>query len=159
MADGLVIRPSAMPWKPSEQVELEAVYNRYDHPLTGVIRQGGDPYLFHCILGHGQVGSLWVFALLEASEVDRLNKTEGDEFDQALRDALTGRELVIAVSSYENGLGFWIIVDPQPVAPALDSAEGIQATERLVNALLDAHDRDGPTLHTLRDEVEDLIPA
>jgi hypothetical protein len=126
MADNVLVQPGSPPWQPTEDSELVAVYHRYNGPLTGVIRQRGHLYLFHCVLGHEQPTNFWLYTLIEEADVAVLEDEE-QLFDPALRAVLTYRPLVAAFASEEGGITFSAAVGPQSAAPLPDNPEGLEA--------------------------------
>lgn len=73
MADRIELQLGHAPWRPTRDVELVATYRYYDGPLTGVIRQHGNEYLFSCLDGEADMLSLRWYAAISVEQRARLD--------------------------------------------------------------------------------------
>lgn len=86
MADRVELRLGQVPWRPTPDAELVATYRYYDGPLTGVVAQHGNEYVFSCLDGVDETLSLWYFAPIRREQRERLEALPGAEFEHAFRD-------------------------------------------------------------------------
>ena len=111
MADLIQLNSGAMPWAPTPDSELVAVYNLYEKPLIGRIAQRGAHYIFQCYEGELEPVSLWAYTLVQPREVERLEAAEPDEFDAALERATADRPATVALSREGQGIVSAMVID------------------------------------------------
>ena len=106
MSDEIRVQLSAPPWLAAEGTDLVEVFNHYDFPRVGLLRQEGNLYLFMCLDEFKDLG-LWVYVLIDPSDVDRLR--ESADFALAYLSRTTRAITVVSsrderieiISSYE----------------------------------------------------------
>lgn len=140
MADYLNVAQGYRPWKPGPDVETVEVFDYYDMPTAGALRQQGVLYLFWCAEGHVQDINVWVYALVQEDELSGL--ADAGDFYEALEGLIADRPITVAVALEDMGIitsgtndhpsPYW-----QPVrARALETAtELIKAVERRLEGL------------------------
>ena len=105
MTDHIHIEKGRPPHSPSESTEELAVYHRFTIPLVGLIKQGGVPYLYWCVVGHSAPESAWAYARLDGeTDANRLLEVESVAFDAELRRLVDGRVSSFALASDEGGI-------------------------------------------------------
>lgn len=72
MGDQLTFQSGALPWRPTEDAEIEHVFHKYNHPLAGVIRQAGNRFFFSRIEDVLDEWSVWAYVLIEEGDIERL---------------------------------------------------------------------------------------
>jgi hypothetical protein len=72
MADQLTLQPGALPWRPTDETELEQVFHKYDRPLAGIVKQRGNLFFFTLVEDVFDEWSVWAYVLVEPKDVDRL---------------------------------------------------------------------------------------
>ncbi len=127
MADRIELQLGHVPWRPTPDVELVATYRYYDGPLTGVIRQHGNEYLFSCLDGEADMLSLWWYAAISAEQRARLEALSQADFANALNNENLTGWAVLAFATERLG-----IVDFEPVE---DSADPEMLRTRMLQAL------------------------
>ena len=101
MSDQIAIQAHSLPWEPAANAKLVEVYDRYDVPLIGRVRQCGVDYLFWCVDGAFADKSVWAYALVSAQDIEKLESAE--DFDAAFGEVTANRPAVLA--HYHEGEG------------------------------------------------------
>lgn len=112
MSDCIALPTGCLPWLPSDDSELTAVFHEYTIPLVGVVTQAGTRYIFWCVVGHAFPEQAWAYALAEDDAVERLANADAAGFDDALRAAVENRTLTFAIANDERGVSVSITLDP-----------------------------------------------
>lgn len=94
MRDLIQIEIGARPWLPSDDAEPVAEFDRYDFPTCGLVRQGGQVFVFDCFEGHVMDGNVWVYARVSSAEAAVLSRSEGPAFDRMLERVFQGRPVM-----------------------------------------------------------------
>lgn len=144
MSDWIELELAQPPDRAAGDSQLERVYHRYDRPLIGVIRQGGDQYLFTCLEGHVDPWHLWEYTLLESDDVDELDRVDqANDFYEMLDALRQDRPAAIAVAREGEG-----IVD-------FGFASGPEQVGGVIQSLVDRHRDDGLDVRELGWRVSD----
>ncbi len=124
MSDAISIRTHAFPWAPTPGTELVTVYDRYDIPLMGHLRQDGVDYVYWCVEGATAEVSLWAYAWIATDELAALE--EADDFDAEFARSTAGKPVVVAI--YEEGKGILgsLSIDHPAAFDSLVEAAGSQ---------------------------------
>lgn len=104
MADRIQLRLGHAPWLPTEDSELAATYRYYDGPLTGVIRQHGNDYVFSCLDGQSETLSLWYYAPIKPEQRLRLEALPTQEFSKAFSSEMWEGCIVLAFATEQLGI-------------------------------------------------------
>lgn len=122
MADTITLQRWAAPWNAADDAELIEAYDVHEFPTAGVIRQHDVEYLFHCLAGHLEPGSLWIYTCLHESDRKELEDlASGEEFREALARLATLGPAVVAVASRESGILGWSVTDdPSDIQGTVD---------------------------------------
>lgn len=97
MTDQVTPELGFLPWRPSNDAELIEVFDRYDRPLIGVVREGGSEHLFACIAGQTDDWNAWVYTRIDPDEHSLLENA--DDFDSALSNVVRGKSCILALAS------------------------------------------------------------
>lgn len=102
VSDLIQLRIGERPWLPTPKTESVAIFDRYDMPTSGLLKQGPHLYVFDCVEGHAMVGNIWIYAAVSRDEADALTDAEGDDFNRLFDEAFTGRDImaVLAVEGH-----------------------------------------------------------
>lgn len=73
MGDQIKIQHGADPWRPTDDAEIIDSFLQYDFPRIGILRQGGNEYLFACIDEFRSLG-LWAYTLIDRGDEARLRE-------------------------------------------------------------------------------------
>src|SRR4051812_5883760 len=105
VSDRISLERRHAPWSPPDS-EIVKILNYYDMPWTGIIRQHGVPFLFHCFFGQMERVQLWRYVSLTPDEAERLESLDGDDLQRELAtlEKLPG---VVGVAEEEDGLLVW----------------------------------------------------
>ncbi|WP_157251140.1 hypothetical protein [Nonomuraea typhae] len=98
MSKQIDLRFGALPWEPADNAELIEVYDRHDRPITGLLRQHDQAYVFDCLEGHAWDVNIWIYAPVDDELVERLAEAEGADFRKALDHALTRCDITAALA-------------------------------------------------------------
>lgn len=124
MAEPIRIERWSRPWEPAKDARLVETLNYYDIPLSGIIEQGGDRYLFMCLEGQMGTTHVWAYRALTDQELSRLENTEGPEaLGTVMEELLDQGSLTIAVASDEEGIfgaGEAATIQPAALEAAVD---------------------------------------
>lgn len=144
MGDHLRIEQGSLPWRPGPGADLVEVLHRYTHPLIGVIEQSGHQFLFWCVVGETFDASIWIYARLEAGDLERLQRTKtAQTLADTLRKVSAGRGRDAVFASEDSGImlatslddGMTFGDDPLSAVHALKRQ--LETTETKLNALRD----------------------
>lgn len=116
MASKLRPEGGARPWKPAADVELVHELDRYNVPLSGIIKQGGRKYLFACLFGEEDPDNLWAYAPVSDEEIARLTQAAGDALLDAVDATLANRSLVVGFAD-EWAMEAWHTIDAGEEGP------------------------------------------
>lgn len=130
MAELIRIERWSRPWEPAKDARLVETLNYYDMPLSGIIEQGGDRYLFMCLAGQMGTTHLWAYRALANQDLSRLEGADGPEaLGTVMEELLEQGPLTIAVASEEEG------VFGAAEAPTTERAALEVAVDRIVEEL------------------------
>lgn len=104
MADYISVNMGADPWRPAPSAETVEVWDRYDGPTCGLLRQSGVYHTFECLDGNVDAVSVWRYMLVEPAEADELNELEGELFRDRLDEMYARRPTLVAVSFDKFGI-------------------------------------------------------
>lgn len=122
MAELIRIVGWSRPWEPAKDARLVETLNYYDMPLSGIIEQGGNRYLFICLAGQMGNTHLWAYRALTDNELSRLEGTDGPEaLGTVMEELLEQGPLTIVVASDEEGV-FGATEAPTTQPAALEAA-------------------------------------
>jgi hypothetical protein len=105
MSDLIEISLEARPWQPTPSTDSIVVLDEYNIPLAGIVRQGGVPYLYVCAAGEEAEANVWLYALLESEEIERLETARGNELVRRMAECVQGRTITVALAES------WQLVD------------------------------------------------
>ncbi|WP_061297315.1 hypothetical protein [Herbidospora cretacea] len=98
MSDLIQLGIGERPWLPTPSTESIEVFDRYDMPTLGLIRQAGNLYVFECLEGVLMAGSVWVYASVSAREAEQLRSSEGDNFLALISECFTHRPIMASLA-------------------------------------------------------------
>jgi hypothetical protein len=87
------------PWLPTPNTTPVEVFDRYDMPISGLIKQHGALFVFDCLEGHVSEGNVWIYAHVSTAEAVLLQRAEGDDFVRQLEVAFTDRPIMAAFAA------------------------------------------------------------
>jgi hypothetical protein len=108
MSDYVRLERGQYPWKPTLGSDLSAVFDEYDMPLEGVIRQDGCSYLFECLAGRMAPTSIWMFTHIQPTELAELEQVAGAEYDTLVSQIQRAHPATVAVALRDEGLLAWV---------------------------------------------------
>lgn len=135
MADRIELQHGHMPWRPSLDSELVATYRYYDGPLTGVISQHGNEYVFSCLDGEVETLSLWFFASIDQGQRERLEAMGPDEFQARFAHESWHGCIVLAFATERLGIVDWESVEDSDDAET--QADNLRHAFRVLRRRLD----------------------
>jgi hypothetical protein len=106
----LLPEQGARPWLPASNVTALTILNEYDIPLSGLIEQNGETYLYVCLLGELEELNIWAYSPLGEAEGQRLATLHDDELATAIDEALANRMLIVAIAD-DHELAAWLRID------------------------------------------------
>lgn len=122
MAELIRIERWSRPWEPAKDARLVETLNYYDMPLSGIVEQGGDRYLFMCLAGQIGTTHLWAYRALADQDLSRLEGADGPEaLGTVMGELLEQGPLTIVVASDEEGV-FGATEAPTTQPAALEAA-------------------------------------
>lgn len=126
MADMIQLQPHTLPWLPGEsEVAPVTEFHRYDFPLAGVITQHGVFYLFQCLWGETSNVSIWLYSIVEPSEVAELEATSNDDLPNRVWETGTSRPGRMAIAIEDLGIvsfadvSVWVEAEVRPAVGSL----------------------------------------
>jgi hypothetical protein len=125
------------PWRPSPGAELVKQYHYFEIPITGVVVQGGERYLFNCAAGADEPTSFWIYLPLDERLEQRLDEATPEEFGALLQ---IGAGAVLALALNGPIVAFTAIGSNADLAEAgialIDEVRtGLAGSEALARAL------------------------
>jgi len=155
MSDVIRVAHGQTPWQPYGSEVIE-VFNFYDQPLMGIIRQDGCLYLFDCLYGHVEGLSLWLYSLIQESDAQELANASADEFDH-IRGRLHASERgVMAIAIDDVGIVANGLVENVP--ESISEVVGILVDEYLeIVRRMGIHQREARELED--SDKSQLVPA
>lgn len=119
------IEADGAPWQPNAGAERVATWHYYDIPLAGVVRVGGDRYVFRCEAGHTEEVSIWSYRPITVAAQELLESLpNGESFSMVFE---------------------WFCAAVHPVAHALWEEEGPTG---VLTPLRRCYECGEPILHT-----------
>ncbi len=115
MSDLIQLRIGERPWLPTPTTESIEIFDRYDMPTSGLVRQGQKLFVFDCVEGHAMVGNIWIYAEVSEAEAHLLQEAEGDDFARLFEHAFADKD-VMAVLAIEARVRSGSQVDPSTIA-------------------------------------------
>ncbi len=125
MSDNIKIRlgPTSRPWDPAPGTQLCEVFDRYDIPLMGHIKQDNVDYLFWCVTGAVEPASIWAYTWVSEQELAELYATNAHDFDRVFAKLTVGKPTDLVFYSDEGGIQAATQVDdPASFESLLESA-------------------------------------
>lgn len=112
------LRPEdrARPWMPATDVVPVHEFDRYNIPLSGILEQDGQMYLFACVFGEEDPDNVWAYAPVADDEIEHLRQLTGNDVLDAVEDALSNKPLVVAFAN-EWELEAWHMIDAGEEGP------------------------------------------
>lgn len=104
MADLATLEQGFEPWCPTEDTEPVEVFDRYNRPTSGVIRQHGVSFVFWCAVGHEQEVDMWGYAHVSDHEADALVDAEEDKFVALFAEAASRPTIKVALAGEGRGI-------------------------------------------------------
>jgi hypothetical protein len=95
-----LVRIGQPPWQPVPGAEIVDVWDKYDFPICGIYRLGGNVIVFTVITTAGS-RSLWAYVPVHAEEREAVTEARFDteaEFDAWLQSLFAGHEAVFAAA-------------------------------------------------------------
>lgn len=115
MSDLIQLGIGERPWLPTPRTESIEIFDRYDMPTAGLIKQDGTLFVFDCLEGHVTEGNLWIYACVDAVEATRLRDAQGEEFTKLFDSVFTSRSIMVAVA-IDGRLRSGVSVDAHTIA-------------------------------------------
>lgn len=142
MSDQIRLEAGHQPWKPSSSSKIVVEYQYYDIPLSGVLEQEGQEYLFVCMDGADENVSVWWYTLINPEQRELIEgATTTDEFHERLHRTNFEGWSRIALATQRHG-----IFDYE------DVPDGGRGVDEAFRALLER-------LDSLQDEAHSREPA
>jgi hypothetical protein len=98
VSDRIEVELGCPPWEPAAAAELDAVFDVWDVPQSGLVRANGVRFAFSSFFDPNGAVGLWLYARVDDSTAARLQTLTGDEFHSALEGALLGEDATAAAS-------------------------------------------------------------
>jgi hypothetical protein len=98
MSDLITLVTGQRPWQPTPDAEEFARLDEYNIPLAGLLRQGGDAYLYVCAAGEEEDANVWLYTRLENEEAEELATTVGRELLLVMAHHLQNRRVTAALA-------------------------------------------------------------
>ncbi|GIH72362.1 hypothetical protein [Sphaerimonospora thailandensis] len=98
MSDLIKLGIGERPWLPTPSTEMVEIFDRYNMPIAGLIKQDDRLFVFDCVEGHVMEGNVWVYAHVESAEARRIQDAQGDDFARLFNKAFTGRRIMAALA-------------------------------------------------------------
>jgi hypothetical protein len=112
MSDLIDVQPGQPFWQPTPETEINAVFDLWDVPQSGLISSCGLAYLFVKIRGGGSIAGLCVYVRVDDDQIALLDSLAGDQLRAAI-DALILGDRVVAAATYEHRLLLGVVVEQQ----------------------------------------------
>jgi hypothetical protein len=129
MSDQIRLEVGHQPWKPSPDSQMVVEYQYYDIPLSGILEQDGQQYMFVCLDGADENLSVWWYTLINAEQRQWMESaTTAEEFHERLHTTNFEGWSRLALATQRHG-----IFDYEDVP---DEAEGMgEAFKALLDRL------------------------
>jgi hypothetical protein len=98
VSDQIHLELGAAPWRASSDAVPGEIFDFYDMPLAGQLTQHGVDFVFQCLIGVVEKANVWVYAPVDDGELSRLKALEDEDFDKALDDVMTSRDVTVAIA-------------------------------------------------------------
>lgn len=131
MADRIELAHGHVPWRPTTDSQLVATYRYYDGPLTGIVAQHGNEYVFSCLDGENELLSLWIFAPIRHDQRELLEALPAADFWEAFRHKPLAGTHVLALVTERLG-----IVDFEAVEESEHMQKDMRAALRTLRSRL-----------------------
>ncbi|MEU9884354.1 hypothetical protein [Sphaerisporangium sp. NPDC051011] len=118
MPEHIRLRFGALPWQPGDDSTLSTAYDRHDRPVSGLLDQRGQLYLFDCIEGHAWDVNVWVYTPVTNADADKLADAEGREF-AGLVDRIVKRGPTTAALAVADRLEMALPIKPDAIGKDL----------------------------------------
>lgn len=112
MSDLVSIEMRRTPWEPTADTQLAEVYDYYDMPLSGHLRQAGSDFVFWRVDYARPDMSIWAYAAVTPEELSAIEEThDPDGFDAAFARAVAGKPLMAALNLDSVGILFVVPIE------------------------------------------------
>ncbi|WP_182881352.1 hypothetical protein [Microbispora sp. H10949] len=98
MSDLIKLGIGERPWVPTLDSKMIEVFDRLNMPTAGLIRQNHKLFVFDCLEGHAMEGNVWVYAHVDATEAQKIQEAQGEDFTRLLDQAFTGKQIMAALA-------------------------------------------------------------
>lgn len=98
VSDLIQLRIGERPWLPAPGTEAIEIFDRYDMPTSGLVKQDERFFVFDCVEGHVMSGNVWIYVEVSQEEAQALRDAEGEEFSRLFDRVFVGRAVMAALA-------------------------------------------------------------